>query len=116
MIVPAYRVDVTRPADIVEEILRVYGYNNIVFSTKINASVETSDPLAPYKLENVIADVLRYNGFTEIMSNSLTTDKYVELSQSINPDTTVKIINPLSQDLGVLRQSMLFSALEISSI
>jgi len=112
LIVPSYRVDVTRPADIVEEILRVYGYNNIEFSTKINASVESSDKLASYKLENTIADVLRYNGFTEIMSNSLTTGKYVELSQSINSETTVEILNPLSQDLGVLRQSMLFSALE----
>jgi len=112
LIVPPYRVDVTRPADIVEEILRVYGYNNVEFSSKVNASVETSDNLAPYKLENVVADLLRYNGFSEIMSNSLTTAKYVEMSKMINPETTVEILNPLSQDLGVLRQSMLFNALE----
>ena len=112
LIVPPYRVDVTRPADIVEEILRVYGYNNIDFSTKINASVEDSENLASYKIENIIAEFLRSRGFTEIMTNSLTTPKYVELSNQINKKSTVQIINPLSQDLSVLRQSMLFSALE----
>ena len=110
--VPAYRVDVTRPADIVEEILRIYGYNNIDFSTKINASIEKSDPFASYKIENIVADQLKSNGFTEIMSNSLTTPKYIDLSRQINPETTVQILNPLSQDLSVLRQSMLFSGLE----
>jgi len=112
LIVPPYRVDVQRPADIVEEILRVYGYNNIEFSTKINASVESSDKFASYKLENIVAELLRSNSFTEIMSNSLTTPEYIELSASINPKSTVNILNPLSKDLSVLRQSMLFSALE----
>ncbi len=110
--VPEYRVDVTRPADLVEEILRIYGYNNVDFSTKINASIEKSDPLASYKIENIVADQLRALGFTEIMSNSLTTPDYIELSGQINPDTTVHIINPLSKDLSVLRQSLLFSGLE----
>ncbi len=110
--IPAYRVDVTRPADIVEEILRVYGYNNIDFSTKVNASVEASDPFDSYRLENIVADQLRANGFAEIMSNSLTTPKYIELSGAVNDKSTVKILNPLSQDLSVLRQSMLFSGLE----
>ena len=112
LIVPAYRVDVTRPADIVEEILRVYGYNNIDFSTKINASVEASDKYASYKIENIVADLLSSRGFTEIMSNSLTTPKYVSLSSQINDKSTVEILNPLSQDLSVLRQSLLFSAME----
>lgn len=112
LIVPAYRVDVTRPADIVEEILRVYGYNNIDFSTKINASVEASDKFASYKIENIVADLLSSRGFTEIMSNSLTTPKYVSLSSQINDKSTVEILNPLSQDLSVLRQSLLFSAME----
>ncbi len=110
--VPPYRVDVTRPADIVEEILRVYGYNKVDFSSKINASIEKSDDYASYKIENIVADQLRANGFTEIMSNSLTSPKYIELSSSINSETTVNILNPLSQDLSVLRQSMLFSGLE----
>ncbi len=112
LVVPPYRVDVTRPADIVEEILRVYGYNNVDFSTKINASVETSERLASYKVEDVIAELLRAHGFTEIMSNSLTTPKYLDLSSQIDKNTTVEILNPLSIDLSVLRQSMLFSALE----
>ncbi len=112
LVVPPYRVDVTRPADVVEEILRVYGYNNIAYSSKINASVEKSDKLASYKLENIVAELLRNNGFTEIMSNSLTTPKYIELSNNLDDKTTVEILNPLSQDLSVLRQSMLFSALE----
>jgi len=110
--VPPYRVDVTRPADIVEEILRVYGYNNIDYSTKINASVEKSDKFASYKLEDIVAELLRSNAYTEIMSNSLTTPKYVDLSNDIDDKTTVRIINPLSNDLSVLRQSMLFSGLE----
>ena len=110
--VPAYHVDVTRPADIVEEILRVYGYNNIDFSTKINASVEATDKFASYKIENIVADLLSSRGFTEIMSNSLTTPKYVALSSQINDKSTVEILNPLSQDLSVLRQSLLFSAME----
>ncbi len=112
LVVPPYRVDVTRPADIVEEILRVYGYNNVDFSSKINASVETSERLASYKVEDVIAELLRARGFTEIMSNSLTTPKYLDLSSQIDKNTTVEILNPLSSDLSVLRQSMLFSALE----
>ncbi len=112
LVVPPYRVDVTRPADVVEEILRVYGYNNIDFSTKINASVEVSDKLASYKVENIVSELLRSRGFTEIMSNSLTTPKYLELSTQIDRQTTVEILNPLSSDLSVLRQSMLFSALE----
>ncbi len=112
LIVPSYRVDVTRPADIVEEILRVYGYNNIEFSTKINASVEPSDKLASNKIENIVAELLLARGFTEIMSNSLTTPEYIELSDQINEKSTVKILNPLSLDLSILRQSMLFSALE----
>ena len=110
--VPPYRVDVQRPADIVEEILRVYGYNQVEFSTKINASVESSDKFASYKLENITAEMLRANGFTEIMSNSLTSPKYIALSKFINEQTKVDILNPLSQDLSVLRQSLLFSALE----
>ena len=110
--VPAYRVDVTRPADVVEEILRVYGYNKVEFSTKINASIEDSDNFASYKIENIIAEQLRANGFTEIMSNSLTTPKYVELSKTSNVDASVNILNPLSKDLSVLRQSLLFSGLE----
>ncbi len=110
--VPAYRVDVTRPADVVEEILRIYGYNNVDFSSKINASIEDSDPFASYKIENIVAEQLRPVGFSEIMSNSLTTPKYIELSNSINKETVVEILNPLSNDLSVLRQSMLFSGLE----
>ncbi len=112
LIVPPYRVDVTRPADIVEEILRVYGYNNVEYSSKINASVEKSNKLASYKLENIVAELLRANGYAEIMSNSLTTPKYISLSADLNDQTTVRILNPLSQDLSVLRQSMLFSGLE----
>lgn len=110
--IPPYRVDVTRPADVVEEILRVYGYNNIEFSTKINASIEPSDKFASYKLENIVADQFRFQGFTEIMSNSLTSPKYVDASGDINAKHTVKILNPLSQDLSVLRQSILFSGME----
>lgn len=112
LLVPSYRVDVRRSADIIEEILRVYGYNNIEFSSKINASIEKSDKFSSYKLENIISDLLISNSFIEIMSNSLTTPEYTNVSSVIHKQTSVKILNPLSQDLSVMRQSMLFSSLE----
>ncbi|MBU2930157.1 phenylalanine--tRNA ligase subunit beta [Winogradskyella psychrotolerans] len=110
--VPAYRNDVQREADIIEEILRVYGYNNIATTTKLNASISNSSRFEDYKLQNIIGNQLASQGFFEIMANSLTTPKYVELSDDLNADHNVKMINPLSSDLEVMRQSLLFSGLE----
>ena len=109
--VPAYRVDVTREADIIEEILRVYGYNNIEFSHKLNTSIAFAEG-NEVKVENVIADQLVSQGFNETMANSLTKADYVELSENLNPEHNVTMLNPLSNDLGVMRQSLLFSGLE----
>lgn len=113
--IPPYRVDVQREIDVVEEILRVYGYNNIEFSQKLNASVSNSSQTEEYKLQNITANLLVSNGFYEIMSNSLTTPAYNELSANILKDQTVTILNPLSNDLSVMRQSLLFSGLEAIS-
>lgn len=113
--IPPYRVDVQREIDVVEEILRIYGYNNIEFSQKLNASISNSSQTEEYKLQNITANLLVSNGFYEIMSNSLTTPVYNELSANILKDQTITILNPLSNDLSVMRQSLLFSGLEAVS-
>lgn len=105
--VPPYRVDVTREVDIVEEILRIYGYNNIHIPTQIRASLNNSQKKEKDTVQNQISDLLSANGFNEILSNSLTKSAY-----SDNLDVAVKILNPLSSDLDVMRQSLLFSGLE----
>jgi phenylalanyl-tRNA synthetase beta chain len=113
--VPAFRNDVQREADIIEEILRVYGYNNIKTTEKLNASISNSSRFEDYKLQNVIGNQLAAQGFFEIMANSLTSPKYVELSEDLSADHNVKMLNPLSNDLEVMRQSLLFSGLEAIS-
>jgi len=105
--VPPYRVDVTRDVDVIEEILRIYGYNNIHIPTQIRASLNTSIRPDKDSVQNQLSDMLTANGFNEIMSNSLTKSAY-----SSNLDIAVKILNPLSSDLDVMRQSMLYSGLE----
>jgi phenylalanyl-tRNA synthetase beta chain len=109
--IPSYRTDVQREADIIEEILRVYGYNNIEFSHKLNTSV-SFDFNKYTKVENVTSNHLTSLGFNETMANSLTKPAYAELSENIHEEASVAIVNPLSNDLKVLRQSMLFSGLE----
>ena len=109
--VPSYRVDVQREADIIEEILRVYGYNNVEFSHKLNTSISFSN-FNGVKVENIVGNQLNSLGFHEIMSNSLTKADYVKLSENLNSDNDVAMLNPLSNDLAVMRQSLLFSGLE----
>ncbi|MBG6063081.1 phenylalanyl-tRNA synthetase beta chain [Flavobacterium sp. CG_9.1] len=113
--IPAYRVDVQREIDVIEEILRVYGYNNINFSKKLNATVSNSPRNEDYKIQNVIATQLNSQGFNEMMANSLTTAFYVGLSEDLNPTNNVTMLNPLSADLSTMRQSLLFSGLEAVS-
>ena len=112
MTIPAYRNDVTRDVDVIEEILRVYGYNNIQFTQKLNASISSVLPGEDYAVQNKIALQLTGLGFNEMLNNSLTTPDYGALSESIKESFYVKMMNPLSQDLSVMRQSMLFSGLE----
>jgi len=115
LMVPSYRVDVQRDVDVIEEILRVFGYNNIAISEKLNASIATTSKLEDYKLQHVIGNQLAAQGFFEIMANSLTSTEYIALSDTHHEDQSVKMLNPLSNDLAVLRQTMLFSGLEAIS-
>ncbi|MBR9757053.1 MAG: phenylalanine--tRNA ligase subunit beta [Algicola sp.] len=110
--IPAYRNDVQREADVIEEVLRVYGYNNIKTTEKLNASISNTSRFEDYKVQNIIGNQLASQGFYEMLSNSLTTAKYTALSEQLQHDHSVEMLNPLSNDLSVLRQSMLFSGLE----
>ena len=109
--IPSYRVDVQREADIIEEILRVYGYNNIKFSHKLNTSI-SFDSNKDVSLENIIANQLTTLGFNETMANSLTKEEYSSFSENLKSEFNVTMLNPLSNDLKVMRQSLLFSGLE----
>lgn len=113
--IPAYRVDVQREIDVIEEILRVYGYNNVQFSKKLNATVANSGRTEDYKVQNIVASHLNSLGFHEMMANSLTTPDYVKLSQKLKEEFNVMMLNPLSNDLSAMRQSLLFSGLEAVS-
>jgi phenylalanyl-tRNA synthetase beta chain len=113
--IPAYRVDVQREIDVIEEILRVYGYNNIKFSNKVNATVSNSPRTEDYKIQNVVATQLNSQGFHEMMANSLTTANYIQLSEMLKEEHNVTMLNPLSSDLATMRQSLLFSGLEAIS-
>lgn len=115
LVIPAYRVDVQREIDVIEEILRVYGYNNINFSKKLNATVYNAGRTEDYKVQNIIASQLNSLGFHEMMSNSLTTPDYSKLSSKLKEEFNVVMLNPLSSDLSVMRQSLLFSGLEAIS-
>jgi len=105
--VPVYKVDVTRECDVTEEVLRIYGYNNIEIPTKVNASLAYTVKPNKENTQNLIADLLTANGFLEIWCNSLTRAAF-----SKKPDEAVHILNPLSSDLNVMRQSLLQPALE----
>ena len=115
LIIPAYRVDVQREIDVIEELLRVYGYNNINFTNKVNATVSNSGRTEDYKVQNIIGNQLTSLGFHEMMANSLTTPDYIKLSENLKEDYNVLILNPLSNDLSAMRQSLLFSGLEAVS-
>ena len=93
--IPAYRVDVQREIDVIEEILRVYGYNNIKFSEKLNATVSNSPRNEDYKVQNSIATQLNSQGFHEMMANSLTTASYIQLSEMLKEEYNVTMLNPL---------------------
>ena len=110
--VPRYRVDVQRECDVVEDILRIYGYDNVEFPEKLNTSLAYGVKPDPEKLRRRISEQLTAQGFNEILNNSLTKVSYYEPLTQLTLDTCVKIMNPLSQDLGVMRQTLLFGGLE----
>ena len=113
--IPAYRVDVQRDIDVIEEILRVYGYNSIGFTTKVSATIANSPRTEEYKVQNIISDQLCSQGFNEMMANSLTSPEYIKLSDQLVENEMVTILNPLSNELSAMRQSLLFSGLEAIS-
>ena len=110
--VPPYRVDVQREADLIEDILRIYGYNNVEVSEKVNSTLSYVQKPDKTRLTNLVADMLTARGYTEIMSNSLTKTAYYEGLTSYPAEKCVKIMNPLSADLGVMRQTLLFNTME----
>lgn len=110
--VPPYRVDVQREADLIEDILRIYGYNNVEVPSRVRSTLSYAPKPDRSKLMNLAADFLTDNGFTEIMSNSLTKAAYYEGLAACPPERCVRILNPLSADLNVLRQTLLFNMLE----
>jgi len=110
--IPPYRVDVQREIDVIEEILRVYGFNNIKVGSKINATIAYGSKTDDHKVQNIAAEQLVSQGFYETMSNSLTTTAYNDLTNDFNKNQQVVILNPLSQDLSIMRQTLLFGGLE----
>ncbi|RIJ46660.1 phenylalanine--tRNA ligase subunit beta [Maribellus luteus] len=112
LLVPPYRVDVKREADVVEDILRIYGYNNIEIPTQVNASLQTAEKPSPDGVKNLVSEMLTARGFNEIWSNSLTKASYYADLRDFNAEKTVMILNPLSADLNGMRQTLLFGGLE----
>ncbi len=110
--VPPYRVDVQREADLIEDILRIYGYNNVEIPMQVRSTLSYAPKPDRNRLMNLAADFLTANGFTEIMSNSLTKAAYYEDLTSCPAERCVRILNPLSADLNVMRQTLLFNMLE----
>lgn len=112
--VKPYRVDVTREADVIEEILRIYGFDNVELSENLQADYLAEHPSKDLnKLQLRVSELLASRGFYEIITNSLTKPSYVEKSGYLNPTFNVEILNKLSEDLGVMRQTLLFSGLEV---
>jgi phenylalanyl-tRNA synthetase beta chain len=110
--VPPFKVDVQREQDVIEEVLRIYGYNNIEIPVTLNSSLAFAEKPDREKIQNIVSDLLTNNGFSEMMCLSLTKEEYAEKLNSLNTDHNVKMLNPLSTDLNVLRQTLLFSGLE----
>ena len=110
--VPPYRVDVRREADLIEDILRIYGYNNVEIPSRVRSTLSYAPKPDRSRLMNLAADFLSAGGFTEIMSNSLTRAAYYEGLKSCPAERCVRILNPLSADLNVMRQTLLFNMLE----
>ncbi len=113
LLVPTFKVDVLREVDVIEEILRIYGYNNVKLENKIHSSVSLRQKPDLEKLQNEISDYLVGQGFSEIMNNSLTKSEYINKSRDFNEKHNVKLLNPLSKDLDILRQTLLFGGLEV---
>lgn len=110
--IPLFKTDVVREADVIEEILRIYGYNNIGFTTDINASISYMEKPAKERVRLIVSEFLTSNGFFEIMNNSLTKSSYYRDNPIFKEEACVKIVNPLSKDLDTMRQTLLYGGLE----
>ena len=110
--VPPFKADVEREADVIEEILRIYGYNNIEIGDRLNSTLSYRPKPDIEKMRNIIADFLVADGFCEIMTNSLTKTDYYQDNQEFLPENCVRVLNPLSRDLEVMRQTLLYGGLE----
>ena len=113
--VPSYMVDVYRECDVVEEVLRVYGYNNIELPSGVRMSVNATSKPEPETVRNIVSDFLAANGFVETMNNSLTREEYYSKLSTFPKEKCVHILNPLSSDLNVMRQTLLLNGLEVIS-
>ncbi|MCX4334432.1 MAG: phenylalanine--tRNA ligase subunit beta [Bacteroidales bacterium] len=111
--VPSYMIDVYRECDVVEEILRIYGYNNIELPSGVRMSINATSKPEPELVRNTISDFLASNGFVETMNNSLTKSEYYASLKTFPESACVRILNPLSSDLNVMRQTLLFNGLEV---
>jgi phenylalanyl-tRNA synthetase beta chain len=109
--IPSYRVDVKQEADVIEEILRIYGYNNVEVDMHVNSTLSYPEKPDKEKVKNVISDHLSANGFAEIMCNSLCPSAWYEQSDDFHKDQLVILANPLSSDLNAMRQTLLFGGL-----
>lgn len=110
--VPPFKVDVQREQDVIEEVLRIYGYNNIEIPETLNSSIQFAEIPDKEKVQNVVSELLSNTGFSEMMCLSLTKGEYASKLESLSTDRSVAMMNPLSTDLNVLRQTLLFSGLE----
>lgn len=110
--VPPYRVDVKREADVIEDILRIYGFNNVEVPSRVHSTLSYIEKPDDFRLKNLVSDLLVANGFYEIMNNSLTKAAYYEQMDTYQAENSVMLLNPLSSDLNALRQSLLFGGLE----
>ena len=112
LLIPPYRADVKREIDVIEEILRIYGFNNVTIPSKLNTIITSNESNNSEKISASISNLLSNNGFNEIMNNSLTKDKYSTLIPELDSSHNIKLLNPLSQDLNIMRQTLLFNGLE----
>ena len=113
LLVPAYRVDVQRPCDVVEDILRIYGYNNVEIPTSLKSSLSVEGEVdKSVKMQNLVSEQLVGCGFNEILNNSLTAAAYYDGLETYKPENLVRVMNPLSNDLNVMRATLLFGGLE----
>ena len=112
LLIPPYRTDVKREIDVIEEILRIYGFNNVTIPSNLNTIITSNESNNSEKISASISNLLSNNGFNEIMNNSLTKDKYSALIPELDNLHNIKLLNPLSQDLNIMRQTLLFNGLE----